>query len=109
VRGEMALTEAKIKDLTDKKFDELYDQHEAVWDALAANAHAFAMTNITPGKEPRPDDIAGVLHPVLKAHDALRDHQEDNKAKASRFALMFTEYVVDKFISKGGANAQAGT
>ena len=103
----MALTEAKIKDLTDKKFDDLYTENEPVWQALATNAHAFAQSNITPGKEPRPDDIAGVLLPVLKAHDALRDHQEDNKAKASRFALMFTEYVVDQFISKkGAANAQ---
>jgi hypothetical protein len=103
----MALTEAKIKDLTDKKFDGLYTDHEAVWRALAKNAHDFAKANITPGKEPRPDDIAGVLHPVLKAHDALRDHQEDNKAKASRFTLMFTEYVVDQYLSKGADNAKA--
>jgi hypothetical protein len=102
----VALTEAKIKDLTDKKFDELYVGDEAVWLALATNAHAFAKANITPGKEPRPDDIAGVLWPVLKAHDALRNHQEDNQAKASRWSLMFTEYVVDRFIAKGAANAQ---
>ena len=94
----MALTEAKIKDLEDKKFDEFYTDHEQVWLALAKNAHDYATVNITPGKEPRPDDIAGVLHPVLKAHDALRAHQEDNKAKASRFALMFTEYVVDRYL-----------
>jgi hypothetical protein len=103
----MALTEAKLKDLTDKKFDQLYTRDVAVWRALAGNAHTFARTNITPGREPRPDDIAGVLHPVLKAHDALRDHQEDNRAKAARFSLMFTEFVVDRYLAEGGANAAA--
>ncbi len=101
----MALTEKKIKDLTDKKFDQLYTAHAAVWRALATNAYAFAKANITPGKEPRPDDVAGVLLPVLAAHDSLREHQEDNQAKAPRFALMFTEYVVDKFIAEGAAHA----
>jgi hypothetical protein len=102
----MALTEAKLKDLGDKKFDELYTKNETEWCALAKNAHDFAQSNITPGKEPRPDDIAGVLLPVLRPHDALRGHQEDNRAKASRFALMFTEYVVDQYLSKGVANAK---
>jgi hypothetical protein len=106
LRVTMALTEAKLKDLTDKLFDELYlGEHHATWTALALNAYNFARNNITPGREPRPDDIAGVLHPVLKAHDALRQHQEDNRAKASRFSLMFTEYVVDQFLSEGGADA----
>lgn len=103
----MALTEAKLKDLTDKKFDQLYNQNVAEWTDLATNAHTFARENITPGREPRPDDIAGVLHPVLKAHDALRNHQEDNRAKAARFALMFTEYVVDRYLAGGGSNAAA--
>ena len=94
----MALTEQKIKDLTDKKFDKLYTREEQVWRALASNAYDYAKVNITPGKEPRPDDIAGVLLPILKPHDALRNHQEDNKAKAPRYAVMFTEYVVDQFL-----------
>jgi hypothetical protein len=103
----MALTEAKIKDLTEKKFDELFTNHRAVWCALATSARTFALTHITGGRQPRPDDVAGVLHPVLEAHDTLRNHQEDNKARSSRFVLMFTEYVVDQCLYPGGANAQA--
>lgn len=101
----MALTEAKLKDLKDKKFDQLYNHDPSVWCALAQNAHSFAKANITPGREPRPDDIAGVLLPVLRANDLLRDHQDDNRAKATRFPLMFTEYVIDRYLSAGGQNA----
>jgi hypothetical protein len=95
----MALTEQKIKDLTDKKFDELYTRNKTVWLALAKNAHEYAKSNITSGREPRPDDIAAVLLPIVKPNDALRDHQEDNKAKSARYAIMFTEYVVDQFLA----------
>ena len=97
----MALTEAKIKDLTDKKFDKLYTKHHKIWKALADEAFEYAKANITGGKDPRPDDVAGVLLPVIKAHDEVRKHQDDNRAKASRFSLMFTEYVVDQALYKG--------
>jgi hypothetical protein len=100
----MALTEAKIKNLADKKFDELYTAHQATWCALADSAWQFAQTHITGGRVPRPDDVAGVLQPVLAAHDVLRDHQDDNRAKASRYVLMFTEYVVDQCLYQGGDN-----
>ena len=92
----MALTEAKIKDLHDKKFDDLYSQHETEWDALYEKAYDFAKDNIAGGNAPRPDDIAKALYPMLEVNEKLREHQEDNRARARRFVLWFAEYVIDK-------------
>jgi hypothetical protein len=92
----VALTEAKIKDLCDKKFDKLYEAQEAEWTALAKTAQKHAKENITGGKEPRPDDIAKALFPMLEVHEELRAHQEDNRARAKRFVEWFVEYVIDQ-------------
>lgn len=91
----MALTEAKIKDLKAKKFDQLYEDKKSEWVAMAKVAKAHTKANITDGQEPRPDDISKALHPMLEVHQALRDHQEDNQAKAPRFVEWFVEYVID--------------
>jgi hypothetical protein len=96
----VALTEAKIKDLTDKKFDELFDENEDVWTDLASKAFEYAKNNITGGNEPRPDDVAKVLYPMLEVDEDLRAHQEDNKARAHRYVTWFTEYVIDKTLYK---------
>jgi hypothetical protein len=92
----MALTEAKIKDLEDKKFDALYTQHNAAWTEHAKTAWAYAKANITGGRDPRPDDVAKVLFPMLQVNDDLRKHQEDNAARARRYVEWFVEYVIDK-------------
>jgi|SRR5580704_5336897 hypothetical protein len=92
----MALTEAKIKDLEDKLFDELFTEHRPVWTQLAKKAFTHAKQNITGGRTPRPDDVAKVLYPMLEVHEDLRKHQETNRARAPRFTQWFTEYVIDK-------------
>lgn len=92
----MALTEAKIKDLTAKKFDQLYEDKKAEWVALAKVAKKHARENITSNKEPRPDDIAKALHPMLEVNEALRGHQEDNRARGTRYVEWFVEYVIDQ-------------
>jgi hypothetical protein len=92
----VALTEAKIQDLSDKKFDELYAAHEAEWVALAATAREHAKNSITGGNDPRPDDVAKVLYPMLEVNEKLRGHQEDNKARGKRYVEWFVEYVIDQ-------------
>ncbi len=94
----MALTESKLKDLTDKKFDELFEKNKAVWEPLAKNAHDYAKENITGGNEPRPDDIEKVLYPMLEVHQKVREHQEDNRARAPRYVTWFSEYVIDRIL-----------
>lgn len=92
----MALTEKKIKDLEDKDFDDLYESKKEEWKALAKTAQKHAKDNITGGKEPRPDDIAKALHPMLEINPSLRAHQDDNKARGRRYVEWFVEYVIDK-------------
>jgi hypothetical protein len=58
----MALTESKIKDLKDKKFDKLFEKHRPVWTALVHATHAYSKENITGGRDPRPGDVEKVLY-----------------------------------------------
>jgi hypothetical protein len=92
----MALTEKKIKDLEDKGFDKLYEEKEAEWTKLAKAAQKHAKEHITGGKDPRLDDIAKALHPMLEVHPDLRAHQDDNKARGKRYVEWFVEYVIDQ-------------
>ena len=91
----MALTELKLKDLIAKKFDDLYGGHQATWVELAQIAYEHAKAHITGGAEPRPDDIAKVLIPMLQVNDTLRAHQEFHSARPSRWVQWFAEYVID--------------
>jgi hypothetical protein len=92
----VALTETKIKELESKGFDTLYADHKALWDGLAGNARAYAKAHITGGNDPRPDDVLKMLLPMIEALDELRDHQEENQARASRYQTYFGEYIIDK-------------
>ena|SRR5882762_3918016 len=102
----MALNETKKKNLEDKEFDKLFndpDQNQK-WVQLAANANEYAKTNITLGKEPRLDDVSGVLYPIIAADEDFRAHQDKNAARAKRWTEWFTEYIVDRVIGEGRAN-----
>jgi hypothetical protein len=95
----MGLTEAKIKDLEDKKFDDLYKAHKAAWLEMVGVAHDSAKAHITGGKEPRPDDILKMLLPPLEVSENLRGHQEDNQARYKRFREYFGEYIIDQYLA----------
>lgn len=92
----MGLTELKIKDLHDKKFDDLYKKHKQVWNDLAETAYQFTKNNISKG-DPLPDDILKTLLPMLEVNETLRKHQEDNKARYRRFREYFGEYVIEEY------------
>jgi hypothetical protein len=51
---------------------------------LAKTARAHAKANITGGKEPRPDDIAKALYPMLEVNTNLRAHQDNGTRQALR-------------------------
>ncbi|MCU1313955.1 MAG: hypothetical protein JWM54_1712 [Acidobacteriaceae bacterium] len=92
----MGLTEAKLKDLTDKEFDKLYEKHKKVWQDAAKVAKEFVRAAITDGSTPRPDDLLDPLIPVVRANQLFRDHQADNRARGKRFVIAFAEYIIDK-------------
>jgi hypothetical protein len=90
----VAITEAKKKDLADKKLDALYTSHQNQWDDMYATAEAYARKNISDGKDPHPDDIVVFLLPTLEVNETLREHREEYKCKAVRFGRWFAEYVI---------------
>ena len=93
----MALTESKIRDLGDKKFDKLFEKHGEEWLQIAENAFVAARDHICGGNRPRPDDVLKMLLPMLEPNETLRKHQEDNRARYKRFREAFGEYIIDKY------------
>ncbi len=91
----MGLTESKIKDLQDKKFDKLFDKQKTEWVAIANNAFAAAKSHICGGHAPRPDDILKMLLPMLEPNETLRKHQENVRARYKRYREAFGEYMID--------------
>jgi hypothetical protein len=96
----MGLTEAKIKDLEDKKFDQLFKKHKAAWLEMVEVAYTFTKEHITDGNEPRADDILKTLLPTLEVSKDLRDHQEDVRARFKRFREYFGEYIIDRYLTE---------
>src|SRR5690242_19073135 len=94
----MGLTESKVKDLEDKKFDKLYTKHRAEWAKAVENAYAFAKYHVTDGRIPRADDVLKALMITLEVDEHLRDHQEENHAKYPRFREYFGDYIIDKHL-----------
>src|SRR5260370_41125418 len=94
----MGLTEAKVKDLEDKKFDHLYAKHKAEWAEAVADAYDFAKAHITGGRIPRADDVLKALMITLEVNEHLRDHQEEHHAKYPRFREYFGDYIIDKHL-----------
>jgi hypothetical protein len=95
----VGLTESKIKDLHDKKFDKLYKKHEEAWRTMVRNAFGFTKKNIAEGGEPRADDVLKVLLPMLEVNEELRKHQEDVHARYKRFREYFGGYIIDQELS----------
>lgn len=98
----MGLTESKIKDLQDKKFDKLYEKHKKPWLKMVKNACEFAQLHIAGGNPPRPDDILKALLPMLEVDEDLRNHQEENRARFKHFREYFGEYIIDKYLAQKG-------
>jgi len=87
----MSLTESKLKDLHDKKFDKLFEKHEAEWKEITTNAYHSAKEHICGGNVPRQDDVLKMLLPMLEPNENLRKHQEENRAKFKHFREAFGE------------------
>jgi hypothetical protein len=95
----VGLTESKIKDLTDKKFDKLYQKHEQEWVEITNNAYVAARDHVCGGNHPRHDDVLKMLLPMLEPNETLRKHQEENRAKYRRFREAYGDYMIDKFFA----------
>ncbi|HEU5476224.1 MAG TPA: hypothetical protein VFU64_00150 [Gaiellaceae bacterium] len=93
----MALTAAKVKDLEDAGFDELFDDHHALWEAKAVEAYRYARNLVTPTGEPvRPDDVIELLVPALVLAEELRNFLEQNRLTQKYWRQYFGEYILDR-------------
>lgn len=96
----MGLTESKIKDLHDKKFDELYAKNKADWEKMVVDAYNFTKQHISKGADPLPDDILKTLLPMLEVNEKLRKHQEDKHARYKRYREYFGEYMIEEHLKE---------
>ena len=93
----MSLTESKLKDLHDKKFDDLYEKYKADWWEITGNAFASARDHICAGRTPRQDDVLKMLMTMLEPNEMLRKHQEENRARYKHFREGFAEFLIDEY------------
>ena len=91
----MSLTESKVKDLIDKKFDQLFDKHNSEWKDATTNAFVAARDHVCSGNKPRQDDVLKMLLPMLEPNETLRKHQEQHRARFKKYREAFAEYMID--------------
>lgn len=96
----MSLTESKLIDLQDKKFDKLLEKHEDEWMEITGNAYNVAKEHVCGGKAPRQDDVLKVLLPMLETNETLRKHQEQHKARFKHYREAYAEFMIDKYFKK---------
>ena len=92
----MGLTESKIRDLQDKKFDSFYDKNHPEYETMTSDAYNSARDYICGGASPRPDDVLKMLLPMLETNEHLRKYQENVHARAPRYREAFGEFIIDK-------------
>jgi hypothetical protein len=100
---------ASKKDLLESKdFHVLFSnkKHHAKWVDAAKAAQAYAKAEITHGEEPRPDDIAGALLPILNADPDLLKHQRENHATAEKYREAFADLIVDQVLIEPNRNKE---
>jgi hypothetical protein len=93
----MALTAAKVKDLEDRGFVRLFDEHRKLWETKAREAYGYAARLVAPtGERVRPDDVVPLLVPALVLVRELRDFLEAGRFTQKYWRDYFAEFVVDR-------------
>ena len=93
----MALTAAKVKDLEDKGFARLFDEHRQLWETKAREAYEYAAQLVAPsGESVRPDDVVPLLVPALVLVREFRDFLEAGRFTQKYWRDYFAEYVIDR-------------
>ena len=96
----MSLTEAKVIELHDKKFDTLFEKNKQEWIEITWNAYNVARDHICGGKPPRQDDVLKVLLPMLETNERLRKHQEQHHARFKHYREAYAEYMIDIYFKE---------
>jgi hypothetical protein len=93
----LSLTESKLIELHDKKFDTLFQKHKAEWTEITGNAYHVTKEHVCGGKPPRQDDVLKVLMPMLETNETLRKHQEQHTARFKHYREAYAEYMIDSY------------
>jgi hypothetical protein len=97
----MALTAEKVKDLEDKGFPSLFEQHRDLWEAKARDAYSYAQALVRPTGEPvRPDDVLGLLVPGLVLVEEFRGFLDEKRLTQKYWRTYFGEFILDKLWGK---------
>jgi hypothetical protein len=92
----VALTAAKAKDLEDRGFPDLFNDHGELWETKAREAYAYAEGLVAPTGEPvRPDDVLELLVPALVLAEEFRDFLENNRLTQKYWRTYFGEFILD--------------
>jgi len=93
----MALTAAKVKDLEDKGFMDLFNQHHDLWEGKAREAYEYAEHFVPATGEPvRPDDVLPLLVPNLVLSTEFRDFLDENRLTQKYWRDYFGEFILDR-------------
>jgi hypothetical protein len=93
----LALTALKVKVLTEKEFDGLFQQHRALWQAKAAEAYSYTEKFVMPTGQPvRPDDVLPLLVPALELAPEFYGHLETKHLTQKYWTTYFGEFVLDR-------------
>ena len=79
-----------------KKFDELYDEHESDWIALAQEARGLIAAHMEDGRNPTVDDIKKMLLPLVEIDPDLRTFLVSKGLTQKYWVDDFTDYVLDR-------------
>ena len=104
----MGLTTASLKDLEDKDFVTLYEDHKAVWIDMAVITRDFVIKAIAEDNVYRDEDMLEPLTAALKGNQLFRDHQTQNHAKSSKFLDAFANYIIERQPAQEKAHEPAG-
>jgi hypothetical protein len=85
-----------VKDLEDKGFIELFEEHRALWETKAEEAYSYAENFVAPAGEPvRPDDVLPLLVPALVLAKELREFLDDKRLTQKYWRDYFGEFILD--------------
>jgi hypothetical protein len=97
----VALTALKVKDLTDKGFLRLFEQHGDLWRAKAQEAYDYTEHLVTAAGQPvRPDDVLPLLVPALELAGEFRSFLEEKRLTQKYWRIHFGELVLDRLWSE---------
>lgn len=96
----------EVKDLNDKGFMGLFDDHDELWQTKAREAYEYAEKLVVAAGQPvRPDDVIDLLVPAVELSEEFRTFLEEKRLTQKYWRVYFVELVLDRLwdeLTEGG-------